>query len=80
MHYDEAMNKVFERRQGFRSESTQRRIASVSDRLLEYLLFSGEFKLQARLRERRTLPNSSAPPARATSEAVRSATWTSRVD
>lgn len=47
MSYDKVMNEVFERRADHRTETTKRRIESVSDRLLEYLLFVDEFKLTA---------------------------------
>ena len=44
-HQDEVMNKLLEREAGHVSESHQRRIASVGDNLLRYLLFVDEFPL-----------------------------------
>ena len=46
-HYDEIMNAALDRPAGHRSETTGRRIASVGDKLLKYLLFADEFKLEA---------------------------------
>ncbi len=45
IHYDGIMNEALGRDADYRSESTQRRIAAVSERLLKYLLFSEEFRL-----------------------------------
>ncbi len=44
-HYDATWNKVLKRSEDHRSEVSQRRIASAGEKLLEYLLFSGEFEL-----------------------------------
>jgi hypothetical protein len=44
-HYDRIMNEAFERPADHQSESTQRRIASVGEKVLQYLLFSEEFQL-----------------------------------
>jgi hypothetical protein len=41
------MNKVLGRPDDHQSESTQRRIAAVGDKLLNYLLFADEFRLTA---------------------------------
>lgn len=43
---DRIMNEMLGRDPEYRSESTQRRIASVSDNLLAYMLLSGEFELE----------------------------------
>ena len=48
--YDEMMNKAFKRPASHRTDSTDRRIKSVSERLLEGLLFVDEYKLQAPIR------------------------------
>ncbi len=44
-HYDRTWNKVLERPAEHTSEVSQRRIASAGEKLLRYLLFSGEFKI-----------------------------------
>ncbi len=44
-HYDAVMNEAFQRPSDQISETTERRIASAGEKLLEYLLFSGEFAL-----------------------------------
>ncbi len=44
-HYDATWNKVLKRPEDHRSEVSQRRLASAGEKLLRYLLFSGEFKL-----------------------------------
>jgi hypothetical protein len=44
-HHDGIMNEVLHRPGGYQSESTERRIASVGDKLLGYLLFCDEFRL-----------------------------------
>jgi len=46
-HYDGIMNDALDRPADFVSESTERRIASVGDKLLKYLLFAEEFRLAA---------------------------------
>ncbi|MCA9054073.1 MAG: hypothetical protein KDA75_09570 [Planctomycetaceae bacterium] len=46
-HLDGIMNEALDRDPDYQSESTQRRIASAGDKLLEYMLFSGEFALIA---------------------------------
>lgn len=45
LHYQQEMNRIFERRSDYQSESTTRRIESVSADLVKYLLFTDEFKL-----------------------------------
>jgi len=44
-HYDATWNKILERPDDYRSGVSQRRIASAGEKLLRYLLFSGEFQL-----------------------------------
>lgn len=44
-HYDATWNETLKRSADFRSEVSQRRIASAGEKLLQYLLFSGEFLL-----------------------------------
>jgi hypothetical protein len=44
-HYNQVMNNALERPEEFRSESTERRIATVADKLVQYLLFCEEFQL-----------------------------------
>jgi hypothetical protein len=44
-HQDQVMNQALGRPAGHRSESTQRRIATVADEVVRHLLFSGEFRL-----------------------------------
>jgi hypothetical protein len=44
-HYDEIMNAAFERPADYQSETTQRRIAAAGEKVLQYMLFSEEFKL-----------------------------------
>lgn len=46
-HYDGIMNAALERPEDYVSETTDRRIASVGDKLLKYLLFCDEFRLTA---------------------------------
>lgn len=45
LYYQEDMNKSFNEKPGTVFDSTKRRIQSVSDELVKYLLFSGEAKL-----------------------------------
>lgn len=45
LYYQEDMNKAFNEKPGTVFDSTKRRIQSVSDELVKYLLFSGEAKL-----------------------------------
>ena len=45
LHYDQIMNKAMERPLGYRSDSAKRRIASVGDKLVDYMLFVDEFEL-----------------------------------
>ncbi len=47
---DKMMNEMLDRDPDYRSPSTQRRIERVGDRLLEYLLFCGEYSLEAPIR------------------------------
>ncbi|MEZ6066949.1 MAG: hypothetical protein R3B90_14885 [Planctomycetaceae bacterium] len=44
-HLDGIMNKALDRDPNYQSESTERRIARAGDKLLECLLYSGEFQL-----------------------------------
>ena len=44
-HYDATWNKTLGRADDHRSEVSQRRIATAGEKLLEYLLFSGEYQL-----------------------------------
>lgn len=46
-HHDKIMNEALERPEEFRSELTGRRINGVADKLVKYLLFSGEFALES---------------------------------
>ena len=45
LHYNQVMNKALERPDEFQSESTERRISAVCEKLLNYLLFVDEFEL-----------------------------------
>lgn len=45
LHQQAEMNRLLERDSGFRSESTKRRIRSVAEELVEYLLFCDEYAL-----------------------------------
>ncbi len=47
LHYNAVMAKALDRPVEELSESTKRRIASVGDKLVRYLLFDGEFPLEA---------------------------------
>lgn len=44
-HYDATWNKMLDRPADFRSEVSERRIVAAGEALLEYLLFSGEYRL-----------------------------------
>ena len=46
-HHDKIMNGALERPEEFRSELTGRRINGVADKLVKYMLFSGEFALES---------------------------------
>lgn len=46
-HHDDIMNEALERPEGFRSELTVRRINGVADKLVKYMLFSGEYALES---------------------------------
>lgn len=48
--YDQMMNKAFKRPASYRTESTDRRLKSVSEQLLDGLLFVDEYQLQAPVR------------------------------
>jgi len=48
-HYDATWNKVLKRPESHRSEVSQRRIAAAGEKMLQYLLFSGEFELTSPL-------------------------------
>lgn len=45
-HYDATMNAALDRPSDYTSETTERRIASAGDKLLEYMLFVDEFRLR----------------------------------
>ncbi|MEZ6117513.1 MAG: hypothetical protein R3C28_13205 [Pirellulaceae bacterium] len=45
LHYDTVMNKALDRPADYRSESSQRRIDSAAEKLVEYLLFAEEYAL-----------------------------------
>lgn len=45
LHHDGIMNKALERPEDYRSDSTGRRIKAVGEKLIQYMLFSGEFEL-----------------------------------
>lgn len=47
LHYDSVMNKALDRPADHRSESTERRIRSVAEKLLKAALFCGEFTLES---------------------------------
>jgi hypothetical protein len=47
LHYDMIMNEALDRGDGHVSDTTNRRVASAGDKLLEYMLFVGEFPLQS---------------------------------
>ncbi|MCA9143859.1 MAG: hypothetical protein H6822_08895 [Planctomycetaceae bacterium] len=49
-HYDSVMNEALDRPKGYISESAKRRIASIGDKLLRYLLFAEEFQLSASIK------------------------------
>jgi hypothetical protein len=46
-HYDSIMAKALGRSDDYRSDSRDRRIAGVADKLVRYMLFEGEFELTA---------------------------------
>ncbi len=50
VHYDSIMNKALDRGADYQSESTQRRIDSAVEKLLQYMLFSEEFSLTSPVR------------------------------
>jgi hypothetical protein len=45
LHYDKIMNQAMDRPVDHRSDSAKRRIASVGDKLVDYMLFVDEFQL-----------------------------------
>jgi hypothetical protein len=45
LFYDQVMNEALDRPADYQSESTQRRVAAVGDKVLKYLLFAEEFPL-----------------------------------
>ena len=45
LHYDDVMNRALKRPADFRSDVTKRRIQSASEKLVEFLFYSGEFRL-----------------------------------
>jgi len=46
LHHQQTMNRLLDKSSDFRSETTTRRINSVGDELLEYLLFCNEYELE----------------------------------
>jgi hypothetical protein len=50
LHYDQTMNQALARPADYRSDTTTRRIESVGDKLVEYMLFADEFQLQDAVR------------------------------
>jgi hypothetical protein len=52
LHYNGIMNEALERPADYLSESTQRRIARVAEKLVHYMLFVGEFRLTSAVRGR----------------------------
>ncbi|MCO6453726.1 MAG: hypothetical protein J5I93_00280 [Pirellulaceae bacterium] len=50
MHYNQIMNKALERPDDHLSDSTQRRIDAVAEKLVRYLLFADEFPLTSPVR------------------------------
>ena len=49
-HYNQVMNKALDRPENYRSESTERRVAAVAEKLVHYLFFCEEFQLSAPVR------------------------------
>lgn len=47
LHQQTEMNRILDEPEDYRSESTKRRIASVANELVEYLLFKDEFQLSS---------------------------------
>ncbi len=47
LYYNDVMAKAFDREDGYLSGSTKRRIRSVAEKLVKYMLFSEEFALEA---------------------------------
>jgi len=45
LHHQDEMNKLFGRPKEFRSDSTNRRMNSAAEKLVEYMFFCGEFEL-----------------------------------
>ena len=45
LHYDEVMNRALKRPSDFRSDVTRRRIHAAGEKLVEFLFYSGEFRL-----------------------------------
>ena len=45
LHYDGVMNKALDRPDNYKSDTTIRRLAKASERLVQYMLFVDEFKL-----------------------------------
>jgi len=45
LHYQESMNKLLEKPEGFRSETTKRRLQGAAEKLVQYLFFVDEFEL-----------------------------------
>ncbi len=44
-HYDKVWGEILERPEGFQAEVSKRRIAAAGEKLVKYLLFSGEYRL-----------------------------------
>jgi len=47
LHYQQEMNRITERPEEYQLESTTRRIESAAEKLLEYMLFCGEYQLES---------------------------------
>lgn len=50
IYHDQIMNQALNRPKDYQSETTQRRIATAGDRLVEYMLFAEEFPLEYAVR------------------------------
>ena len=47
LHYNDVMSEAFDRPKDYISGSTKRRIRSVAEKLVKFMLFSGEFELES---------------------------------
>ncbi|MCB9921311.1 MAG: hypothetical protein H6822_03955 [Planctomycetaceae bacterium] len=50
LHYDGVMNKALDRPEHYQSDTTKRRLDKASEKLVQYLLFAGEFALTSPVR------------------------------